>query len=52
MHTFKKNILLHLPTLANLNGYPILWPISLLILSLILSLFFLIIISVRLSRSS
>ena len=39
MYTLKRNILLHLQALANLNDYPIIMSISLLILSLILSFF-------------
>ena len=51
MHTLKRNILLHLQTLANLNDYPITM-IYIIINSLINSLFFLIMTSIRLSRSS
>ena len=52
MHALKRIILLHLRTLANLNNYPIIMIdiiINLFINSLII---FLVIISIRLTRSS
>ena len=52
MHALKRIILLHLQTLANLNNYPIIMIdiiINLFINSLII---FLVIISIRLTRSS
>ena len=52
MHALKRIILLHLQTLANLNNYPIIM-IDIIINSFINSLIiFLVIISIRLSRSS
>ena len=52
MHTLKRNLLLHRQTLANLNNYPFIM-IDIIINSIISSfIIFLVIISIRLGRSS